>query len=844
MAGLLAGFFWCCAARCDELVPGDVPPFRLRARVVLAGRQPPQGKGFRFGFSVSPQRVTAQESAWSDWLSFGPSEIEATLKGYPAIYLRGYPVVVKLHVADAVDPTVVEAELNFEESAEVFRLKGELFGPTLGILVWRNADKKPQAATMAEYNRRYWKELESVQIPAELRPRRFLLVDRFIGGDDDRIAWREGIEQLNRAGFTAIMLPPSETIRQLLLPTGTRRTSWAVYCPPGYAFDFDPKFGGDSLKDWAVQQAQPYRQAGYAPEDMAIFALSDEPGWYYPRALRELQAQPTAMARFREYLKSQGLSPADVGAASWDDVQPIGRSQATDPVRRRLFYWTMRFFSYDSARYFADATRALEEAFYPGMPIFTNWNFFSGRFYVPGPVANNSDKDSPDAAMGGHDWFEFARLRGGTMLWTEDWFSDAQAYQWSFYCSKLRCAARKGGVNFGGYVIPRTAGDRADGILQKILCITGSGGKAIKYFVFGPEYNFPGNCYSERAQVLAKMAEAHRMIGAAERLLWPGQRPPSDVAILMPRSAQVWDAKYQPIARGIEDATNTQLNRHTVDYMAEVFDLYLALQHANIPVDFVEEDDLNLEGLKAYRVLYVTAPNVPVEHQRGIVQWLQAGGTLVTVTGALQADRYDEPCRVVSDAVGFREKPRERLIVSDTRSLPVVARASLPDGSFEAVGVRGFLEQQPDGDLIVFDDGTPAVVEKAVGQGRIVHFTWLPGVAYWCSWRQTKDRLPVGFSEVIRGLIIRPVEQAGVVRPVETNHPLVETPLLQSEAGVAVTLLNWTGEPIDELLVKVRVPFLVKSVESVRLGKLHFTTIGNGIELRLPLGSADILLIE
>src|SRR5205823_2362173 len=162
--------------------------------------------------------------------------------------------------------------------------------------------------------------------------------------------------------------------------------------------------------------------------------------------------------------------------------------------------------------------------FYPGVPILTNWNFFAGRLYVPGPVANNSAKTDPDAAMGGHDWLEFGRLRGGTMLWTEDWFGDAKAYQWSFYCAKLRCAAAKGDVQFGGYVIPRTAGDREDGIVQKILCVVGSGGKAVKYFVFGPEYNFPGNCYSERAKVLPKMAEAHRMIGAAEDVLWPGRR--------------------------------------------------------------------------------------------------------------------------------------------------------------------------------------------------------------------------------------------------------------------------------------------------------------------------------
>ena len=32
---------------------------------------------------------------------------------------------------------------------------------------------------------------------------------------------------------------------------------------------------------------------------------------------------------------------------------------------------------------------------------------------------------------------------------------------------------------------------------MKMMAIVASGGKAIKFYVFGPEYNFPGNCYSE-----------------------------------------------------------------------------------------------------------------------------------------------------------------------------------------------------------------------------------------------------------------------------------------------------------------------------------------------------------
>jgi hypothetical protein len=824
-----------------KLKPEDTPSFKLRARITSVGKEDPAGKKFSFRLSVPSAAPTSTGKEWSDWLTFGDKQIEATLKGYPANYLKGYPVVVRLSVGGVVDPTLVEAELKFDETGEVFPLTGELYGPSLGILLWRDDKKRPQGATMAVYNRRYWKVLEGVEVPPAQRPKRFPIVDRFIGGDDDRTDWREGVEQLSRAGFSAIMLPPSRPIRDVLLKAGYRRTAWAVYSPPGYAFDHDARITPEAIADWAKKQAKPYLDAGYAPEDMALFALSDEPGWYYPHAFKALEANPAALARFHDYLEKQGLKLADVGAEKWADVRPLGRSKAVDLPSRRLFYWTMRFYAWDSARHFAECTKALEKEFYPGLPILTNWNFFSGRLYVPGPVANNSAKTDPDAAMGGHDWMEFGRMRGGTILWTEDWFADAKAYQWSFYCSKLRCAAEKGGVQFGGYVIPRTAGDREDGIVQKILCVVGSGGKAIKYFVFGPEYNFPGNCYSERARVMPKMAEAHRMIGAAEDVLWPGKRPRPEVAILLPRSAQMWDAKKMAVARGISDATNHNLNGATVDYMAEVYNLYLALQHANVPVDFVEEDDLSAAGLKPYRVLYLTAPNVPEENQRGLAEWVRSGGTLVTVTGAAARDRYDDPCAVLADAVGIKEKPRERLLVANANVLKEIDKGRGANGDFTAFGVRGTLETR-DGVEAMFANGDPAVVRRGVGKGRVVHFAWLPGLSYWRS--ATAGDKGTVYSASARRWVTWATELAGVRPPVKVDQPLIETPLLLSDAGAAVTLLNWTGSPVDKLRVSVRLPFKVRTIESIRHGPLSYDAADDEVAFSVPLGAVDIIKLK
>lgn len=199
------------------------------------------------------------------------------------------------------------------------------------------------------------------------------------------------------------------------------------------------------------------------------------------------------------------------------------------------------------------------------------------------------------------------------------------------------------------------------------------------------------------------------MIAATEELPWPGCRPTPQVTILHPKSAQVWDAKDQAAATGISDATNSNLNAATVDYLAEVFDLYLALQHANVPVDIVEEEDLSREGLKDYHVLVVTAPNLPEEGQRGLAAWVRSGGCLVTLRGAGRRDRYDE---AVLRARGCsRNQGGTGGTAPDRQCRPL--EAGRPGQDFPAVGPRN--KVQPDGleTLASFKDGPPGPGEKA-----------------------------------------------------------------------------------------------------------------------------------
>ncbi len=184
------------------------------------------------------------------------------------------------------------------------------------------------------------------------------------------------------------------------------------------------------------------------------------------------------------------------------------------------------------------------------------------------------------------------------------------------------------------------------------------------------------------------------------------------------------------------------------------------------------------------------------------------------------------------------------MLVSYTNNLPDVGNGDGSQGGFTAVGIRGKLQDISDGVEAKFADGSPAVVARALGKGRVVHFTWMPGLSYWKSSRETRDRLPVGFSDSIRRWIVWPTTLAGVQPPITVDRALVETPLLLNKSGAAVTLLNWTGAPITKIGLSLRLPFRARSIESVTRGRLEFEQTADVVTLAVPLGAADILLIR
>ena len=60
----------------------------------------------------------------------------------------------------------------------------------------------------------------------------------------------------------------------------------------------------------------------------------------------------------------------------------------------------------------------------------------------------------------------------------------------------------------------------------------------------GPLYQFPHNAYSDSpnaSMLMSEIAQANSMVAQAEHLLWTARRPAARVAILYPRSSEMYD---------------------------------------------------------------------------------------------------------------------------------------------------------------------------------------------------------------------------------------------------------------------------------------------------------------
>src|SRR5262249_20908206 len=147
--------------------------------------------------------------------------------------------------------------------------------------------------------------------------------------------------------------------------------------------------------------------------------------------------------------------------------------------------------------------------------------------------------------------------------------------------------------------------------------------------------------------------------------------------------------------------------------------------------------------------------------------------------------------------------------------------------------------------------GSPAVLERRLGKGRVVYAACLPGVAYLWSALQppaVPDRgplthsVPTAFDPGARALVKLALAAAGVGPAIEAEPALMAARLLAAPGGYIVPVANYHAAVGQKVTLRVAVPGKVSKVTSAHHGELKFTVAAGKVEVALPrLGYGDVL---
>lgn len=841
------------------------------------------------------QPLTVAEGELSDpvpldaWLTGQLEQVPIRLRFLPAV-VPGVEYAVEAHWTPAGAPageplvrtTVVQGQF------AVFLLPGYALLPP--------ADRAGHFVSFAELYRDWRKVAEAVALAPDERPDRFVVSAYSISGaQGSREQLDDGLAVLRALGVNSVQVLswpglPAAELADAAAGFSPEAASYAVPAGLPFAFAFDGSLthettgvplDADFLRTWAEQQAAAVRPgAGVSPGRVVRFQLADEPGWYFPGVLRMLdpadpqvpvagyrwtdgqQRNAAWLRRFRDYVTARDPSLGP-------EVVPTGASGATTPEGRRRYYWTTRFLVDEATDGVARVHDALQTAFgaehapdprpeHDRLHVHLNFGeTLDWQWHKPYPNApgDKNPDTGPDAATGGYDWFRLGA--GGHVLPSKHTYTDdATAQSWSFYADLLRSATRSPG-GFTAFVPGSSLGDLAAGAAYKIASVLSRGAKMVAAYAFGPEFLFvPPNSWGRNLAAYGPLADAFRLVGRTQDVLYPGVPEAGRVAIQLPVGSRLWDPQQAAPA-----------------YAREVRALHAALTHDGWTVDLVD-DSSRLDG---YRVLYLLGPNLGRRAQQRVAAWVHAGGTLVVLPGAAIADEADEPASAVGELLGVTRAGwaplRQPALFGPTVGLSRTLEVADPDWR-AALGtgqrpLRDLVLSTPTGiklaelpaygpagaQVVATTGGQPAITRRAVGAGIAYTYAFFPGWQYWCTATHPlrvkgrdylhTDRLPRYWDGRDRLLATLPVRLAGVPRSVTVDTPAVEVRRLDSAAGIAVVLLNWTGAPVESVEVTVEGVGEHRRARSARRGPLpNLLSDADAAVVRLPLPDVDILVLE
>jgi hypothetical protein len=205
----------------------------------------------------------------------------------------------------------------------------------------------------------------------------------------------------------------------------------------------------------------------------------------------------------------------------------------------------------------------------------------------------------------------------------------------------------------------------------------------------------------------------------------------------------------------------------------------LMLTHCGVRTDVLDEKDMATR-LAGYKVLFATDRNIRRDAAEALADWMRKGGVVVRTRGALVADERDKP---------------------------------LPDGFFSKAG-------------------------------KIVELDFSPWLDYVKDAPQAdKCYSHRAFDGAVRDKMAKAAREAGVIRRLFTDEPLVEASLLENGDKAVIALSNWSTNAHPRVSVTLeKAP--AGEIRSASGATVTASRKGDRLEASLEIGWGDFLVLE
>ena len=515
-----------------------------------------------------------------------------------------------------------------------------------------------------------------------------------------------------------------------------------------------------------------------------------------PKPLKEFVEQdwawsggsPEAHVGFRKWLREKGLTPPDVGADTWENVRVMTiRSLATSPERRRQFYWSRRYANYLTPRMFAMAAEGIRDAA-PNKEM-KGYVALSGHALYLGSTAMPLDM------------FELARYPAMTPG-VSDWMTSG-GWRWDSHQAVAYSIApyNAGARQYGKQPLTFPMMHCVYPSIFRAYTQLANQCKLISYWTYGPSYAMTEGYWSDSHGSHRAVHTMNNRSAQVDDLLGTAVMRPSRVAMLYSHSTHVWSS-----ADSYHDKRAT----------------FLGLSHEYYQPELVTEEQISDGCLQHYDALYVLEPHVAQSVQNKISTWTRDGGLLWTSSNALTYNEFNEPADWLA-----REAAIQRTGKSDRRSAKMSSAEGQP--AFQTHNVafgRRYKSVTTDGAVTraVYEDGSPAWIEKPLGQGRVIYVGHRAGVTYSRQSIALSGRA-VLWADTGRATLTRPLHEAAVTRELVVSKPTVMATAQSTDDGTVIVLYNMRPESITPLTVTLNEatrPAVVQTFANDRLTDMPF----------------------